>query len=88
MMANMVCEGEVSVAKSIVMQLVRCATGGLKRETVMQSSKDRDAGHTMEVVSRKRMLGKWKSKSQIISRWQGKAVCARRAKRVWKQEEV
>ena len=78
MMANM----------SIVMQLVRCATGGLNREAVMQSGKDRDAGHTMVEARRKRMAGKRKRKSQIISRRQAKAVCGRRAKRVWKREDV
>ena len=41
MMANM----------SIVMQLVRCATGGLNREAVMQSGEDRDAGHRMVEAS-------------------------------------
>jgi len=78
MMANM----------SIVMQLVRCATGGLNRVAVMQSGKDRDAGDTMVEARRKRMAGKRKRKSQIISRWQAKAVCGRRAKRVWKREDV
>ena len=60
MMANM----------SIVMQLVRCATGGLNRVAVMQSGKDRDAGDTMVEARRKRMAGKRKRKSQIISRRQ------------------
>ena len=78
MMANM----------SIVMQLVRCATGGLNRVAVMQSGKDRDAGDTMVEARRKRMAGKRKRKSQIISRRQAKAVCGRRAKRVWKREDV
>ena len=78
MMANM----------SIVMQLVRCATGGLNWEAVMQSGKDRDTGHTMVEARRKRMAGKRKRKSQIISRRQAKAVCGRRAKRVWKREDV
>ena len=62
MMANMVCDGEVNLAKSIVMQLVRCATGGLKREAVMQSGKDRDAGHTMEEASRKGIMRNRKRK--------------------------
>jgi hypothetical protein len=78
MMANM----------SIVMQLVRCATGGLNRVAVMQSGKDRDAGDTMVEARRKRMAGKRKRKSQIISRRQAKAVCGRRTKRVWKREDV
>ena len=54
----------------------------------MQSGKDRDAGHTMVEARRKRMTGKRKRKSQIISRRQAKAVCGRRAKRVWKREDV
>jgi ribosomal protein S24E len=78
MMANM----------SIVMQLVRCAMGGLNWEAVMQSGKDRDAGYTMVEVRHKRMVGKRKRKSQIISRRQAKAVCGRHAKRVWKREDV
>jgi hypothetical protein len=76
------------VNMSIVMQLVRCATGGLNWEAVMQSGKDRDAGYTMVEARRKRMVGKRKRKSQIISRRQAKAVCGRHVKRVWKREDV